>query len=80
MSQVYMTSDAWEEFSYAFEQFTAVVTHLRSPEAQQLDHGQVEQFLETEGRELLRRLLQGPTRMLPAPTTRDWSAPVPSRA
>jgi hypothetical protein len=59
MSQVYRTSDEWEEYSYAFEQFTAVVTHLRSPETQQLDHGQVEQFLETEGRELLRRLFQG---------------------
>jgi hypothetical protein len=59
MSQVYTTIDEWEAFSCAFEQFTAVVTHLRSPQAQQLDHGQVEQFLETEGRELLRRLLQG---------------------
>jgi hypothetical protein len=59
MSQVYTTSDEWEEFSGAFEQFTAMVTHVRSHEAQQLDHGQVEQFLETEGRELLRRLFQG---------------------
>ena len=59
MSQVYTTSDEWAEFSGAFEQFTAMVTHVRSHEAQQLDHGQVEQFLETEGRALLRRLFQG---------------------
>jgi hypothetical protein len=59
MSQVYTTSDAWEAFSYAFEQFTAMVTHLRSHQAQPLDHGQVERCLETEGRELLRRLFQG---------------------
>jgi hypothetical protein len=59
MSQVYTTSDEWAEFSCAFEQCTAVVTHLRSHQSQQLDHGHVEQFLETEGRELLRRLFQG---------------------
>jgi hypothetical protein len=59
MSQVYTTSDEWEEFSGAFEQCTAMVTHGRSHAAQHLDHGQVEQFLETEGRALLRRLFQG---------------------
>jgi hypothetical protein len=59
MSQAYTTFDEWEEFSGAFEQFTAVVSHLRSDLSQQLDHGQVEQYLETQGRELLRQLLQG---------------------
>jgi hypothetical protein len=59
MSQAYTTIDEWEEFSGAFEQFTDVVTQLRSAQSQHLDHGQVEQLLETEGRELLRRLLQG---------------------
>jgi hypothetical protein len=59
MSQAYSTIDAWEEFSGAFQQFTNVVTQLRSEAAQHLEHGHVEQLLETEGRELLRRLLQG---------------------
>jgi hypothetical protein len=59
MSQAYTTSDEWEEFSGAFEQFSAVVTHLRSEPSQQHAHGHVEQFLEKAGRELLRRLLQG---------------------
>jgi hypothetical protein len=59
MSQAYTTVDEWEVFSCAFEQFTHVVTSLRSPESQQLEHGDVEQFIESEGRELLRRLFQG---------------------
>jgi hypothetical protein len=59
MSQAYTTSDEGEMFSPAFEQFSDVVTQLRSEESRQLGHGQVEQFLEKEGRELLRRLLQG---------------------
>ena len=59
MSQAYTTHDEWEEFSGAFEQFSAVVAHLRSEQAQPLDHGHIEQFLEKAGRELLRRLLQG---------------------
>ena len=41
MSQAYTTSDAWEEFSGAFEQFSAVVTQLRSEQSQQFAHGHV---------------------------------------
>src|SRR5919106_2455250 len=59
MSQAYPTIDDWEMFSPAFEQFSDVVTQLRSDESRQLEHGQVEQLLEKEGRELLRRLFQG---------------------
>ena len=59
MSQSYTTIDEWEAFSHAFEQFYNLVEHLCSEESQQLDHGAVERFLETEGRELLRCLLQG---------------------
>ena len=59
MSTAYTTIDEWEEFSGAFAQFSDMVTHLRSELSQHLDHGQVEQFLEMESRELLRRLLQG---------------------
>jgi hypothetical protein len=60
MSQAYTTIDEeWNAFSGAFEQFSEMVTSLHSSQAQQVDHGQIEQFLETEGRELLRRLFQG---------------------
>lgn len=59
MSQAYTTIDDWEMFSNAFEQFADIVTHLRSEASHHLEHGQVEQLLEQEGRELLRRLLQG---------------------
>jgi hypothetical protein len=59
MSQAYTTIDEWEEFSGAFAQFRDVVEPLRAEASQHLEHGDVEQFLEIEGRELLRRLLQG---------------------
>jgi hypothetical protein len=59
MSQAYTTINEWEAFSYAFEQFYSLIEHLCAEEPQQLDHGEVERFIETEGRELLRRLLQG---------------------
>jgi hypothetical protein len=60
MSQAYTTIDAeWNEFSGAFEKFSDMVMSLHSSQAQQVDHGQIEQFLETEGRELLRRMFQG---------------------
>jgi hypothetical protein len=59
MSTAYTTIDEWEEFSGAFALFSDMVTHLCSELSQPLDHGQVEQLLETAGRELLRRLLQG---------------------
>jgi hypothetical protein len=50
MSQAYPTIDDWEMFSPAFEQFADVVTQLRSDASRQLEHGQVEQLLEKEGR------------------------------
>jgi hypothetical protein len=73
MSQAYTTIDEWEMFSPAFEQFSDVVTQLRSEESRQLGHGQVEQFLEQEGRELLRRLLQGHLDYRAANET-DWES------
>jgi len=59
MSQAYTTVEDWKMFSDAFEKFSEMVTSLRSSQSQQSDHGQIEQFLDIEGRELLRRLLQG---------------------
>ena len=59
MSHAYTTIDDWKMCSGAFEKFSAIVTSLHSPHSQQLDHGQIEQFLDTKGGELLRRLFQG---------------------
>lgn len=59
MSQAYTTLDEWEVFSSAFDKFSDMVAALHGAKAQQFDHGQVETFLETSGRELLRRLFQG---------------------
>jgi hypothetical protein len=59
MSQAYTTVDDWKMFSDAFEKFSEMVTSLRSSQSQPSDHGQIEQFLDIEGRELLRRMFQG---------------------
>lgn len=59
MSQAYTTVDAWKEFSSAFETFSDMVATLNDSPAQHFDHGEVEKFLGTSGRELLRRLFQG---------------------
>jgi hypothetical protein len=59
MSQAYTTLDAWEAFSSAVEKFSSMVATLHDAQAQQLDHGQVEKFLDMSGRELLRRMFQG---------------------
>ncbi len=42
----------------AHEQYDSIITRLRAPQAQHMTHSALEQLLETEGRELLRRLLQ----------------------
>ena len=59
MSQAYPTVDEWKEFSSAFETFSDMVATLNDAPAQHFDHGAVEKFLDTSGRELLRRLFQG---------------------
>ena len=59
MSQAYTSLDEWKTFSSAFEKFASMVATLHDVQAQQLDHGQVEKFLDASGRELLRRLFQG---------------------
>jgi len=50
-----MAADAYEA---AREKFAHLIAHLRSLEARQMIHSDVEALLEVEGRELLRRLLQ----------------------
>src|SRR5713101_6397111 len=50
-----MATDAYEA---AHKKFAQLIAHLRSPEAQQMIQSDLETWLEVEGRELLRRLLQ----------------------
>lgn len=55
---VAMTPMAAEADEAAHEKFAQLIACLRSPEAQQMIHSDLEALLEVEGRELLRRLLQ----------------------
>lgn len=50
---------ASEAYLPAQEKFNQLLTQLRAPETQQMTHSQLEHLIETEGREVLRRLLQG---------------------
>ena len=59
MSTVYKINTAADEFTLAVEQFQQMVTALRSSDVLNLEHGEVEAWLHSEGMELLRRLLQG---------------------
>jgi hypothetical protein len=52
------TLTATDAYTAAHEKFEHLIAHLRSPEAQQMIHSDLEALLEVEGRELLRRLLQ----------------------
>jgi hypothetical protein len=46
-------------FALAEEKFAAITVRLSSPEMRQMTHSDVERALEVDGRELVRRLLQG---------------------
>src|SRR5712691_3199724 len=50
-----MAADAYEA---AYEKLAQLIAHLRSSEARQMTHSDLEALLEVEGREVLRRLLQ----------------------
>src|SRR5256712_11899981 len=50
-----MAADAYEA---AHEKWAQLIAHLRSPEAHQMIHTDLEAWLAVEGREVLRRLLQ----------------------
>src|SRR6266699_1508863 len=52
------TLTATDAYTAAHEKFAHLIAHLRSPEAQQMTHSDLEVLREVEGRELLRRLLQ----------------------
>src|SRR5262249_22357394 len=47
-----------DAYSSAQEQYDSIITHLHSTQAQRMTHRELEQFLDLEGRELLRRLFQ----------------------
>lgn len=47
-----------EAYLPAYEQFDSLINQLRAPQSQRMTHSELETLLETEGRELLRRLLQ----------------------
>lgn len=59
MTQIYAFSQGFEEFFSASQQFEHLVHRLLSQEASQMEHGEIEELVEQEGRELLRRLFQG---------------------
>jgi hypothetical protein len=59
MSSVYPINPTLDDFAAAREQFDWLVAQLQSEATGQLQHGEVEDFLDQEGTELLRRLLQG---------------------
>ncbi|HEX5080844.1 MAG TPA: ISKra4 family transposase [Blastocatellia bacterium] len=48
-------ADTWLS---AQEQFHSIKSHLRSTQARRMNHSELEEFLDREGRELLRRMLQ----------------------
>ena len=49
---------AADAYLSAYEKFDQIITQLRAPQTQRMTHSELESLLETEGRELLRRLLQ----------------------
>lgn len=59
MKPVNLSDESRNPFTSAADYFEELVDHLQGEHSAQLAHGEVEKYLETEGRELLRRLLQG---------------------
>jgi len=59
MSELYRYRSEFEEFSTAFEQFKHLVSELKNSSSMKMEHGEIEELIELEGREILRRLLQG---------------------
>ena len=59
MAQAYTSIENLEAFAEAEEQFQALLAKLGSEATAELAHGEIERLLETQGTELLRRLLQG---------------------
>jgi len=59
MTAAYVNSQDLSFFSDASEQLNAMVDHLSSAPPLNQEHGDIEKYIQQEGHELLRRLLQG---------------------
>ena len=59
MNSEYHRIDEFDEFSLAKEKFSALVSHLHTPEAENAEHGDIEALIEEKGREVLRCVMQG---------------------
>ena len=59
MTQAYLINRDFDEFSAAREQFTQLSEALQSEQTLEREHGDIEELIWQEGKELLRRLLQG---------------------
>jgi hypothetical protein len=59
MLAAYKIQTEFSAFSASREQLNTIIQSLQSAELASKDHGEVERFIQTEGTELLRKLLQG---------------------
>ncbi len=59
MSKAYTIIHSLDEFQAAREQFGHVINKLQSAETRDLEHGDIESLIDKDGKEILRRLLQG---------------------
>lgn len=59
MNVVYSTSPEHSFYASAVEQLEYMINHLSSPCTDSSEHGEVEQYINQEGHELMRRLFQG---------------------
>ena len=53
-----LNSTQADAYLLAQEQYDSIITRLRAQQAQRMTHSELEQFLDHEGRELLRRMFQ----------------------
>jgi hypothetical protein len=59
MTSYTITAGALEHYADALAQFERLLGRLAGEEAQRATHGELEAMVQTEGSELLRRLIQG---------------------
>lgn len=59
MNIAYLNSNDFSFFSDAQEQLDQLIKQLQSEEQSNSEHGDIESFINKEGQEILRRLLQG---------------------
>lgn len=59
MNVAYLNSPEFSFYSSARQQLESIISHLDSSSIDGCDHGEIEQYINEEGNELLRRLFQG---------------------